>query len=102
MSPTYKTVRHGIKAEKSKRQEFFKLAERFRNATDPREAELLGDKLGRMIFGVNAPAYLEASNFSAISSIFVTLFQFLPVAGVFNTLSSPAQFSFDRPIPFGK
>ncbi len=51
MSPGNKHVGHGIKAEKRKQQEFFRLAERFRNATDPEEAKRLGDELGRMIFG---------------------------------------------------
>jgi hypothetical protein len=31
--------------------EFFDLAERFRNETDPEEAKRLGDKLGQMVFG---------------------------------------------------
>src|SRR6266566_3571264 len=35
----------------AKQQEFFELAERFRNATDPQEAKRLGDELGRMVFG---------------------------------------------------
>lgn len=41
----------GIEAEKRKQQEFFELAERFRNTTDAKEATRLGDKLGRMVFG---------------------------------------------------
>jgi hypothetical protein len=44
-------IENGIEAEKRKHQEFFKLAERFRNATDPEEAKRLGDELGRMVFG---------------------------------------------------
>jgi hypothetical protein len=44
-------IENGIEAEKRKQQEFFDLAERFRNATDPEEAKRLGDKLGRMVFG---------------------------------------------------
>ena len=44
-------IENGIEAEKRKQQEFFKLAERFRNATDPDEAKRLGDELGRMVFG---------------------------------------------------
>ncbi len=44
-------VENGIETEKRKPQEFFDLAERFRNATDPAEAERLGDQLGRMVFG---------------------------------------------------
>jgi len=51
MSPANRIVRHGIKAEKSKRQEFSELVERFRNVIYPKEAKRLGDKLGRMIFG---------------------------------------------------
>jgi hypothetical protein len=31
-------IENGIEAEMRKQQEFFKLAERFRNATDPEEA----------------------------------------------------------------
>jgi hypothetical protein len=44
-------IENGIEAEKRKQQEFFDLAERFRNATDPQEAKRLGDALGRMVFG---------------------------------------------------
>lgn len=44
-------IENGIEAEKRKEQEFFELAERFRNASDPEEAKRLGDKLGRMVFG---------------------------------------------------
>ena len=44
-------LENGIEAEKRKQQMFFELAERFRNATDPKEAERLGDELGRMVFG---------------------------------------------------
>jgi hypothetical protein len=44
-------IENGIEAEKRKQQEFFKLAERFRIATDPEEAKRLGDELGRMVFG---------------------------------------------------
>lgn len=32
-------------------EEFFELAERFRNSTDPDEIQILGDTLGRAIFG---------------------------------------------------
>jgi len=38
------------KAEKNLR-EFFNLAERSRNATDPQEVKRLGDQLGRIVFG---------------------------------------------------
>ena len=44
-------IENGIEAENRKQQEFFELAERFRNATDPEEARRLGDALGRMVFG---------------------------------------------------
>jgi hypothetical protein len=44
-------IENGIEAEKRKQQEFFELAERFRNATDPEEAKRLGDELRRMVFG---------------------------------------------------
>ena len=38
-------------AEKRKQQQFFALAERFRNEQDPEAANRLGDELGRMVFG---------------------------------------------------
>jgi hypothetical protein len=44
-------IEHGIDAEKRKQQEFFELAERFRNTTDPKEVKRLGDQMGRMVFG---------------------------------------------------
>ncbi len=44
-------IENGIEAERRKQQEFFELAERFRGATDPKEAKRLGDELGRMVFG---------------------------------------------------
>ena len=44
-------IENGLEAEKRKEQEFFELAEQFRNASDPEEAKRLGDKLGRMVFG---------------------------------------------------
>ena len=44
-------IENGIEAEKRKHAEFFELAERFRNATDPEDARRLGDALGRMVFG---------------------------------------------------
>ena len=44
-------IENGIEAEKRKQQEFFELAERFREASDPEEAKRLGDELGRMVFG---------------------------------------------------
>lgn len=44
-------VENGLEAEKRKQQEFFELAERLRNATDPAEVKRLGDALGRMVLG---------------------------------------------------
>jgi len=44
-------VEHGIEAQKRKQSEFYKLAERFRTATDPKDVARLGDDLGRMVFG---------------------------------------------------
>ncbi len=44
-------IEGGIEAEKRKQQEFFDLAERFRNESDPETAKRLGDQLGRMVFG---------------------------------------------------
>jgi hypothetical protein len=44
-------IENGIEAEKRRQEEFFDLAERFRNATDPEEAKQLGEKLGQMVFG---------------------------------------------------
>jgi len=44
-------IENGIEAEKRKQQEFFELAEKFREAADPDEAKRLGDELGRMVFG---------------------------------------------------
>lgn len=44
-------VEEGLEARRQKEKSFFDLAERFRAATDPKEAERLGDELGRMVFG---------------------------------------------------
>lgn len=44
-------IENGIDADKRKQQEFFDLAERFRNETDPQEAKRLGDLLGRLALG---------------------------------------------------
>lgn len=44
-------IESGIDADKRKQQEFFALAERFRNEQDPEAASRLGDELGRMVFG---------------------------------------------------
>jgi len=46
-------IESGMEAEKRKQQEFFDLAERFRNATDPEEVKRLGDQMGRMVFGAS-------------------------------------------------
>jgi hypothetical protein len=43
-------IENGIEAEKHKQQEFFELAELFRNTTDPKEAKRLGNKLGQLVF----------------------------------------------------
>ena len=44
-------IENGIETEKRKQQEFFDLAERFRVEKDPEAAKLLGNQLGRMVFG---------------------------------------------------
>jgi len=44
-------IEKGIDAEKRKQQQFFALAERFRNEQDSEVANRLGDELGRMVFG---------------------------------------------------
>jgi hypothetical protein len=44
-------IENGIEADKRKQQDFFELAERFRQAADPEEVKRLGDQLGRMVFG---------------------------------------------------
>lgn len=44
-------IENGIDAERRKQEQFFALAERFRNEKDPEEANRLGDELGRMVFG---------------------------------------------------
>jgi hypothetical protein len=44
-------IEAGMEVQKRKQQEFFELAERFRNAADPEETKRLGDELGRMVFG---------------------------------------------------
>ena len=44
-------IETGMEAELRKQQQFFALAERFRNEQDPEEANRLGDELGRMVFG---------------------------------------------------
>ena len=44
-------IENGMEAEKLKQQQFFALAERFRNEQDAEAANRLGDELGRMVFG---------------------------------------------------
>ena len=44
-------IENGLQAELDKEREFFDLAERFRNATDPEEVKRLGDQMGRIVFG---------------------------------------------------
>jgi len=44
-------IENGMEAEKRKQREFFDLAERFRNSTDPAEVERLGNQMGRLVFG---------------------------------------------------
>lgn len=44
-------IENGMEAEKRKEQEFFELADRFRNASDPEEVRRLGDQMGQMVFG---------------------------------------------------
>ena len=41
-----------LETEQRQQQELFELAERLRNATDQAEIKLLGDEMGRMVFGV--------------------------------------------------
>ena len=42
---------NGIDTDMCNQQEFFDLAERFRSATEPEDVKLLGDQMGRMLFG---------------------------------------------------
>jgi hypothetical protein len=44
-------IENGIAAEKRRQDEFFDLAERFRDTADPDEAKRLGSQLGKMVFG---------------------------------------------------
>jgi hypothetical protein len=44
-------IESGIEAAKRKQREFFELAGRFGNATDPAEVERLVDRMGRIVFG---------------------------------------------------
>ena len=44
-------IENSVESEKREEQEFSELAGRFRSATDPEEIRLLGNRMGRMIFG---------------------------------------------------
>lgn len=44
-------VEAGLRQEERQRQEFMSLAESFRQASDPKEIQRLGDELGRAVFG---------------------------------------------------
>jgi len=44
-------IEQGIEAERRKEKEFFDLAQRFRDTKDTKEAQRLGDQLGRIVFG---------------------------------------------------
>jgi len=44
-------IEQGIQAQKEKEKAFFELAQRFRDADDPKQVERLGDQLGRFVFG---------------------------------------------------
>lgn len=44
-------IEQGIEVRKRKESAFFDLAERFRQADDPKQMKALGEELGRFIFG---------------------------------------------------
>ena len=44
-------VEEGIEARKHNEKAFYDLATRFRATADPKEAQRLGNELGRMVFG---------------------------------------------------
>jgi len=44
-------IEEGIEARQQKEKAFFQLAEKFRAARDPEQVKLLGDELGRFVFG---------------------------------------------------
>jgi len=44
-------IEQGIQAQNEKEKAFFDLAQRFRDAREPKEVEQLGDQLGRFVFG---------------------------------------------------
>ena len=44
-------VRAGLEAETQKKQRLDEILQKYRECSDPRESERLGDELGAMIFG---------------------------------------------------
>jgi hypothetical protein len=44
-------IENGLEADRQKQEQFFNLAERFRNESNPEAAKRLGNELGRMVFG---------------------------------------------------
>lgn len=44
-------IENGMEARKKAEREFFDLAQRFRDASDPEQARKLGDQLGKFVFG---------------------------------------------------
>jgi len=44
-------LREGIESERNKKQHLEETLRRYRECTDPQEAQRLGDELGAMIFG---------------------------------------------------
>lgn len=44
-------IEQGIEARKQREKAFFKLAERFRAEQDPKRVKVLGEELGRLVFG---------------------------------------------------
>jgi hypothetical protein len=44
-------IEQGIQAQKEKEKAFFELAQKFREADDPKQVQQLGDQLGRFVFG---------------------------------------------------
>ena len=44
-------IEEGIEAQRQKENDFFRLAEKFRAASDPEQVKQLGDQLGRFVFG---------------------------------------------------
>jgi hypothetical protein len=47
-------VELGLEARERREKEFFELAKKFRDTSDPEEVKRLGDEMGRYIFGDNA------------------------------------------------